>query len=509
MLGNDALFRAQNIGKQYPGTNALQGVNLEIYPGEVVALIGENGAGKSTLLKIITGVEPPSTGSMEMRGAAYSPKNPIEANKMGVGMVFQEQSLIQNLTVGQNIFLGQEKKYKKLCFINWAKMYQDAEDVLKPVNPQKVKADKKIRALDLATRQMIEIAKVLNIVKNAAGRGSMILLDEPTSVLNDQEVKQLFEQIRRMKDAGNSVIFVSHRLDEVLEIADRIYVFKDGKNVGVVTKEEANEMLLYEKMVGRTTTGEYFKVDRQSVPGEDVLLEVKNLGQKGYFKDVSFKLHKREIIGICGVIGSGKEQLCAVLCGDEPPTQGEILVKGEVRHFASPHEALQSGIISIPRERREEGIVGILSISDNMFMSNYEVVKKNGFISKSKQRAQSQEWIRKLNIKASGSNEKISRLSGGNAQKVIFSRVLSCGAEVLILNNPTRGVDIGAKEDIYSLIRDITAKDLAVILLGDTLDECIELSSKVIVMKDGLVTMEYDAAPSNKPEQLDIVKYMM
>lgn len=503
------LFKADNISKIYPGTKALQGVTMEINEGEVVGLVGENGAGKSTLLKIIMGVEPPTTGTMQMRGKQYAPGNPKEANRLGIGMVFQEQSLFANLTVGQNIFLGDEKKYKNFGIINWRKMYSDVSRIFDEIGISYIKPEKKISELQFATRQMVEIAKVINCA-NSSGQGkSLILLDEPTSVLNDEEIKQLFEQVEKLRKAGNSIIFVSHRLDEVLEISDRIYVFKDGKNVGKIDTKEADEAKLYEMMVGKTSSGEYYKVDRQAKPGEKVYLDVNNLGLRGAFKNVSFKLHRGEVIGICGVVGSGKEDLCAVLCGDEQPTSGEFSVEGKKTNFSAPYQALKDGIISIPKERREEGIIGLLSIYENVSLSNMNAVKKNGFISKNKQLEVTNHWIKRLSIKCPSAKESVQRLSGGNAQKVVFARILASDSRVMILNHPTRGVDVGAKEEIYSIIRDMTDKGLSIIVLGDTLDECIGLSNRILVMKDGLVTKEFDAPVDAKPEQLDIVKYMM
>lgn len=503
------LFKAEKISKQYAGTAALKNIDLEINAGEVVGLIGENGAGKSTLLKIISGVEQPTTGSMELHGKAYVCTNPIAANEMGIGMVFQEQSLIRNLTVAQNIFLGRESRYKKFGLIDWKSMNKAATQALNDIGVNNIAPDKKIVDLNFATRQMVEIAKVFNIVNEKNHGGSIILLDEPTSVLNDAEIKQLFEQMELMKKTGNSVIFVSHRLDEVIHISDRIYIFKDGENTGVLDKEDANESVLYEKMVGRSTTGEYFKIHRQTIPQEEVVLEVAGLSQAGAFKNINFKLHKGEVLGICGVVGSGKEELCSVICGDEDYTAGKIVIKGEERTLNSTAQALSHGILTVPKERREESIIGILSIFDNVTMSSLKNVCVSGIISKKKQIEVANKWIKKLAIKCSGVKQRISRLSGGNAQKVVFARAMESNADIIILNHPTRGVDVGSKEDIYNLVRDISEKGTAVILLGDTLDECIGLSSKVLVMKDGLVVSEYDCGADNKPSQVDIVKDMM
>lgn len=503
------LFQAKNMCKFYPGTKALKGVDMDIYEGEVIGLIGENGAGKSTLMKLMMGVEPATEGEMTLMGQPYKPANPREATENGIGMVFQEQSLITNLTVGQNIYLGQEKKYKSFGLVSWSKMYKDAREVLARVGFDHINPAKKVGDLSFATRQMVEIAKVFNAVKESGKEHSLILLDEPTSVLNDEEIQELFKNVRELKKSGDAIIFVSHRLDEVIEISDRIYVFKDGENVGEISKDEAEESVLYEKMVGRTSTGEYYKLNRQRTPEEEVVLEVENLGLMGAFKDVSFKLHKGEILGFCGVVGSGKEDVCSVLIGDEKATRGTIKLNGVEQTLKVPYQALKKGILSIPQERREEGILAGRSIYENISISNLKAVSSGPFISKQKQINLAKKWIDELNIKCSSYAELCSQLSGGNAQKVVFGRLMASGAQVMILNHPTRGVDIGAKEEIYQLIRDIADQGIAVIVLGDTLDESIGLSNRILVMKDGLITAEFDASVGNKPEQVDIVKYMM
>ncbi len=505
-MENEILFEMTNVTKQYSGTLALNDITMNVKKGEVLGLIGENGAGKSTLLKIIAGVEQPTSGTMKMCNKEYRCTSSVQANRQGVGMVFQEQSLIKNLTVGQNIFLGREKKYKKFGLINWKKLYADANKI---IADEGIDPTEKISELDFASRQMVEINKVFDIVKSTNQDASLILLDEPTSVLNEKEIKKLFAKVTELKNAGNAVIFVSHRLDEVLDISDRIYIFKDGENIGEVNREDATERMLQEKMVGRSTGEEYFKINRQEDPEEELLLEVKNLGQRGNFKGVNFSLHKGEILGLCGVVGSGKESVCAVLSGDEAPSEGEILLHGKLEHFKSPSDALSKGILSVPRERRDEGLLGIRNIMDNICISNFKPVMKHGLVSKKLQVSYSKDWIEKLGIKCSSVFENTENLSGGNAQKVVFARVIASTADILILDHPTRGVDVGAKEEIYSLIRDISNQGVAIIMLGDTLDESIGMSHRLIVMKDGVVVDELDSSAKSKPSQVDVVALMM
>ena len=504
----EKLFETEGIGKVYGTNTVLHDINIDIYGGEVIGLIGENGAGKSTLMKLISGVEKPSMGTMQLRGKEYQCGSILEANRLGIGMVFQEQSLVGNLTIAQNIFLGREKKYSKGGFVNWPSLNRDAKQAISQVGLD-LDPGKKVRDLDFATRQMIEIAKVLNVVTEAASGHAIILLDEPTTVLSDQEINELFEQVKRMKEAGNAVIFISHRLDEVLKITDRIYVFKDGACTAAMETKDADEGLLYEKMVGRSTTGEFYKENRQTEPTDQVVMEVKDLSLFGVFNHLSFQLKKGEVLGLCGVEGSGKEALCSVLMGDEGQTSGSIFVDGREKTFKSPCKARKAGIICVPKERRDEGIIGIMSISDNIVISHLEKLSQKGYISGRKVKKLSSDWVKKLGVKCVSINERINQLSGGNAQKVIFARALESNCHILILNHPTRGVDVGSKEEIYSLIRDITEKGNSVILLGDTLDECIGMSSRIIALKDGCISGEFDLPINHKPSQLDIVKTMM
>lgn len=509
MMEKKLLFSAKNIVKSFAGTQALNGVNLEVYEGEVVGLIGENGAGKSTFLKIIIGVQPQTKGEMTMNGEDYLPKSPKEANASGIGMVFQEQSLIVTLSVAQNIFFGREWMFTKAGFVNWNEMNKKAQLALSDISCNKISVKKKVMDLDFATRQMVEIAKVVNVIKSCGTEHCLILLDEPTSVLNEEEVKQLFTQIRQLTAMGHSVIFVSHRLDEILEISDRVYVYKDGENAGNMKAKDADERTLYEMMVGRSTTNEYYHLEMQRAPEEDVLLSVRNLGLTGAFKNVSFDLKKGEILGFCGVVGSGKEDICSVLCGDDRATSGEYYFKNKKMNFKDPSEALEAGVLMIPKERMVEGIVDILSVADNIALSNQKSLKQGMLLSKRKLDEQAEDWIHKLRIKTAGKEELIMQLSGGNQQKVIFARAIASECDVLILNHPTRGVDVGAKEEIYMFVRELANQGKSIILLGDTLDECVGLSNRVIIMKDGLVTGEFSAAVDGKPTQVDIVSLMM
>lgn len=508
-MNQSNIFSCKNISKEFSGLCVLDSIDMEINSGEIIGLIGENGAGKSTLLKIIMGFQPQTTGDMIVNGKDFAPSSTKEANNSGIGMVYQEQSLITNLTVGQNMFFGFEKNFSKLGIVDWSTIYKEAEEVLKKTGCGDIDPRQRVSKLDFATRQMVEISKAFNSVLMSNANRYLILLDEPTSVLNSDEIKTLFKQVRKLKEQGHSVIFVSHRLDEVLELTDRIYVFKDGKCVGKTVTKDADESLLYEMMVGRVSSGEFYRTNKQVLPDEEVVLDVEDLGLTGCFKGVNFQLKKGEALGVCGVVGSGKEELCSVILGDEKPTTGTIRVNNKIKKIRSPADALDNGIVAVPKNRRSEGIFDIRSVSENITITSLKQLSKGLYLSKKKINKISNQWIERLKIKCTGVKALMQSLSGGNAQKVVFARVLQSDCMILILNHPTRGVDVGAKEEIYSLIRDITAEGVAVIILGDTLDECIELSSTVLVMKDGLVTKQFDAPKDNKPSKVEIIKYMM
>ena len=379
-IGTEILFSAKDITKTFGGTQALKGVELEIHPGEIVGLVGENGAGKSTLLKIIIGAQPQTSGTMSFHGAPYEPKTPMDANKAGVGMVFQEQSLIVTLNVAQNIFFGHEKDFRKAGVINWAKMNRAAAEVLAAVDITNISPTKKVSDLNFATRQMVEIAKVMNVTKQSGSEHCLILLDEPTSVLNEAEVENLYKQMRKIAAQGHAVIFVSHHLNEILEVTDRIYVYKDGTSVGSLDTRDADEAKLYEMMVGQSTTTEYYHLDRQTVPQDDVLLEAKDLGLHGILQACQLPASPGRVLGLCGVVGSGAEEVCEVLCGDEKPSFGEISVRGRAVRFRSPKQALREGILMIQRSACLRHRL-YLSVEDNIALSNAKQMAKGPFVS--------------------------------------------------------------------------------------------------------------------------------
>lgn len=508
-MSGEPLLEIKNVSKKFGETTALKNVSMYVRSGEIIGLVGENGAGKSTLLKIITGVLPPTGGTMTLAGKTYEPSNSLEANHRGIGMVFQEQSLIANLTVGQNIFLGNERAFTKCGLINYREMNAAAGEVLSRMGLSNIRPETYVRELSFAGRQMVEIAKVVNLARSSDYEHALILLDEPTSVLGDSDVEALFSQMRLLAGQGHAVLFVSHRLDEVLHVTDRIYAFKDAANAGEFITGETGEQELYQAMVGKSSSGEYYDLAAQREPGEQVVFEAKGVSQFGTLKNISFRLHEGEILGICGVIGSGKEELCNALCGDTGISSGEVLVHEKPVNYRDPSRARQDGILMIPQERNKEGVFGILGIAENIAASNLESFRRYGLLSQRSMVKSAADWIGRLRIRASGPRAAMNQLSGGNAQKVVFARMLSSNCQIILLNHPTRGVDVGAKVEIYQLIRRMAKEGKSILLLGDTLDECIGLANRILVMKDGMITKELEAPASGKPENYEIIKYMM
>jgi ribose transport system ATP-binding protein len=494
------------VDMRFPGVHALKSVSIEIGHGEVVGLIGENGAGKSTLMKILSGVYQPDSGEIRIAGEPTTLANAADANRKGIGMVFQEQSLLTNLTVGENIYLGNEAQFTRYGIVDWRALYAAAERQLDKVQ---VKVDPRMRADDLsfAARQMVELAKALTLEEHAAGH-LVILLDEPTSVLERAEIEILFARVKALK-ARASFIFVSHRLDEVLEVSDRIYVMKDGAVVADLQAADANTTKLHHLMVGRSLQAEYYREPLQQPFQDEVVLEADGLAFGNAYREVDFKLHAGEILGIAGVIGSGREELTRTLSGFAPHRSGRLMMGGREVHLATPAEAVDFGIGYIPRERRVEGLVLFLPVAANITLADLGSLTRFGLINAGEERRLATSWVERLNIRTPSINTLCLNLSGGNQQKVVLAKWLNAKARILVLDHPTRGLDVGAKEEVYELVRAVTSQGVAVILTSDTLEETIGLSHSLLVMRDGRITHRADANPGHKPSQIDLIQHMV
>ena len=482
-IGTEVLFSAKDITKTFGGTQALKGVELEIHPGEIVGLVGENGAGKSTLLKIIIGAQPQTSGTMSFHGAPYEPKTPMDANKAGVGMVFQEQSLIVTLNVAQNIFFGHEKDFRKAGVINWAKMNRAAAEVLAAVDITNISPTKKVSDLNFATRQMVEIAKAVSL------DAKLIIMDEPTSSLGKEEINQLMETVRGLKAKGVAILFVSHKLEELFELCDRVTVMRDGELI--VTEDIGNmtEDSLITAMVGRTLDNLYPK--EFGVKG-DVWLEAKNLNEAGVLHDVSFQAHAGQITGFAGLVGAGRTETMRAIFGADKLDSGEVYIKGQKVHIRSPKDAIKHKIAFLTEDRKGQGLVLSLDVRTNLILANMKGFSNGPFLNKAKIEEAGQRAVESLRIKTPSLDEVTAQLSGGNQQKVVIGKWVHTDADIFIFDEPTRGIDVGAKIEVYHVMNDLVKAGKCVIMVSSELPEILAMSDHVVVMRGGRVMANID-----------------
>ncbi|MFT3972063.1 MAG: sugar ABC transporter ATP-binding protein [Amaricoccus sp.] len=501
------MYELRNVEKRFPGVHALKSVNLEIRRGEVVGLVGENGAGKSTLMKVIYGAYQPDGGQILIDGKPVAFANPRQAMEKGIGMVFQEQSLIPNLTVMENIFLGYEAQFVRFGVIDWKAMAAAARAQLAKV---KLDIDPGVTTstLSFAQRQLVELAKVLTLEERVKG-DLVILLDEPTSVLSKEEVQLLFKLVRELTTRA-SFIFVSHRMDEVLELSDRVYVMKDGQVVDVVARAEANAELIQHKMVGRDVDREYYRERRQKPYDPDrVLVELDRAVFPGRGIATSLKLHAGEVLCLVGTEGSGRAAIVRAIYGMLTPRAGSVAIKGQRIGRFSAEKSVALGVGYVPRERKIEGIVAGMSVYENMTLSQLDNYATGGVLRVAAEKALARDWIKRLSIKAHSEYADCGNLSGGNQQKVVLAKWRSGGSDIMLLDHPTRGLDIGAKEDVYDMVRDMSDDGVGILLVADTLEEAIGLSHTILVLRDGEVRQRFDCAPCAKPTPFDLLHYMV
>ncbi|WP_299295809.1 sugar ABC transporter ATP-binding protein [uncultured Tateyamaria sp.] len=501
------MYELQQIDKHFPGVHALKSIDFKIGRGEIVGLVGENGAGKSTLMKVIYGAYQPDGGTVSIDGTTVRFQNPRQAMDHGIGMVFQEQSLITNLTVAENIFLGFEQQFVRWGVIDWKALTAAARAQLAKV---KLDIDPSIvtAQLSFAQRQLVELAKVLTLEERVDG-DLVILLDEPTSVLAREEVELLFQLVRDLTSRA-SFIFVSHRMDEVLELSDRIYVMKDGEVVDVVAQADAQVETIQHKMVGRDIDKEYYREQKQQdYERTNPLVSFRNVSHAGSFQDISFDLHAGEVLCLVGTEGSGREAILRTVFGLDTPTSGTVQIKGEtITHF-NAQSGVARGIGYVPRERKVEGIVSGMSVYENMTISQMGNYATGGILKIGEERALARAWIEKLGIKTPNEHKDCAGLSGGNQQKVVLAKWRSGGSDIILLDHPTRGLDIGAKEDVYEMVRGMCADGVGIILVADTLEEAIGLSHSIIVLKDGQFQQRFEGMPGDKPTLFDLVHHMI
>lgn len=505
-LPSTPVVSVEGLTKRFPGVTALDGMSFEIRPREVVGLIGENGAGKSTLLKTLVGLNQPDEGTIRVRGEAVNMRGVAEAAAAGIGMVFQEQSLVPNITVAENILLGAEGAGVRGGLYRWGRLAADVQVQLDKIGSD-VAPTARTDTLTFAQRQMVEVAKVLAIEERTAAE-PVVLLDEPTSVLERDEIDVLFAQVERLRQRA-SVVFVSHRLDEVLAVSDRVYVLRNGQVVAEVDPNVVDAGELHRLMIGRAAGGSHYHDEAQVDCSSDVRIAVKGLATDRC-KELSFEIKAGEVVGVAGVQGSGREDLCRALFGAVPGVRGTVELDGQVVALDSPRAAVRAGIGFVPSERRTEGVVGAMSVAENLSMAHVDQVCRGPVLQKAEEGRLVQRWIDRLGIRTPSGRTAIGTLSGGNQQKVVLARwMVNEDLRLLILDHPTRGLDVGAKSEVYALIRDLAARGCAVLLLSDTLEETLALSHRVLVMKDGRIVRCLDAPRGDKPDPVAIMEEMV
>ncbi|TJX68865.1 sugar ABC transporter ATP-binding protein [Soehngenia saccharolytica] len=472
------ILRMENISKSFPGVKALDDVSLKAYEGEVMALLGENGAGKSTLMKILSGVYTKDSGRILLNGEEINVLNPRDAAEKGIAIIHQELNLIPNLTVYENIFLGREKvnSYKVLkkdCMIDESK---------KLLERLRVDIDPTLRVneISIAKQQMVEIARALSL------NASVIVMDEPTDTLTDKEVDSLFDVIRELKTENKAIVYISHRLKEVFEICDRATVLRDGKLIDERMISDLDEDEIIKLMVGRTLDEQFPYLMTQV---SENVLEVINLTNK-YVKNISFSLKKGEVLGISGLVGAGRSELGKTIFGLYPIDEGEIFLEGKKVEFKSPKEAIENGIMYVSEDRKSEGLVLSMDVKSNITLSSLDKFKRAIGLDKKKEERVTQEYREKIKIKTPSLTQKVKNLSGGNQQKVAIAKSLLTEPKVLILDEPTRGIDVGAKREIYDLLNAIKKEGHCVIMISSEMPEILGMSDRIIVMHEGVIKGE-------------------
>ena len=474
------------IGKRFGPTAALTDVSLEVLAGEVHALVGENGAGKSTLVKVLAGIHQPDTGRILLDGEPTVIPSPAAARALGIAVVHQEPRLFPDLSVAENIFLASPPK-DRFHTIAWGDMRRKAAELFEQLDV-KIDVAAPVRGLSMADQQLIEIAKALSI------EARVLILDEPTASLSSHEVERLFSIVRRTKERGVGVLFVSHRLEEVFELCDRATVFRDGRHVITAPTAELTTASLVRHMVGR----EVSLFPKSTSARGDVLLEVRHLSDASGFRDVSFAVRAGEILGLAGLVGAGRTEIARVLFAVEPRTAGEILLEGRPVSFKTPSEALRAGIAYVPEDRHQDGLILDFSIAHNITLPILARLFPRLFLQSRTEADLAAGYSERLRVRSTGVDQAASALSGGNQQKVVIAKWLATEPRVLILDEPTRGVDIGAKVEVHRIVSDLAASGLAIIMISSDLPEVLAMSDRILVLHEGRITAEIARADASE-----------
>lgn len=473
-MKQENVLEMKHVNISFFDVKVLHDIDFSVRPGEIHALMGENGAGKSTLMKILNGVYKATSGEIYIDGEKVEISSPNDARDHGISFMHQEILMAGNMTIAENIYMGVEPVAGG--FVDIKTMNEKAQRMLDSLG-LKLSAEQRVGLLSVAQQQMIEIARALSF------NAKIIVMDEPTSSLTNREVEILFDQIRKLKERNIAVIYISHKMDEIEAICDRITVLRDGHYIGTEVIGEVNLDKIVSMMVGREIEHMY---DSKSHPGSETILEVKNLNNY-YLKDVSFSLKKGEILGFAGLVGAGRTEMARAIFGIDPVESGEIWLKGEKISCKNPQEAIRLGIGLVPEDRKKQGLVLMHSVAYNLTLAIVDTFIKGVHVDHKKEQGIIDQYANKLSIKMSSPEQKCINLSGGNQQKVVISKWLATGADILILDEPTRGIDVGAKSEIYHLISELADKGISVIVISSELPEVINLSSRVVIMHEGRI----------------------
>jgi rhamnose transport system ATP-binding protein len=486
-----ALLELEGISKTFPGVKALEDVHFSIAPGEVHALVGENGAGKSTLIKIISGVHRPDEGLARMDGVPVEFQSPHQAQAAGIATMYQELSLYPELTVAENMFMGHApmRRLAGLEVVDWKAMNARAEEILASLDIHDVDVRRKVGTLNVGNRQRVEIAKALTL------NAKVLIMDEPTAALTESDVGQLFGIVRLLKARAVAVVYISHRLIEVFQLADRVTVLRDGRLVDSKLVAETNEDELIRMMVGRTITDLFPKLPTEV--GDDVL-EVRGLTRRPQTQDVSFRVRRGEIVGIAGLVGSGRSETAQVIFGILPADSGDIILDGQRVSITSPGQAMRLGIAYVPEDRSTQGLVREMRIRENISMAVLGSLTRLGVVDRAAERRLGQSMIDQLNIIATSGEQVVNKLSGGNQQKVVVGKWLASKPKLLIVDEPTRGVDVGAKAEIHRLMSELAQKGLGILMISSELPEVLGMSDRILVMRQGRLVAELSRAEATQ-----------
>jgi rhamnose transport system ATP-binding protein len=474
----DTSARLEGISKRFAATQALDDVSLELWPAEAHALVGENGAGKSTLVKILAGVHPPDAGRILLQGQPVQIHGPAHARELGIAVIHQEPRLFPDLSVAENVFLGHQP-ISRLGAIDWGTMRREAARLFDQLEVS-ISPDSPVRGLSMADQQLVEIAKALSL------DARILIMDEPTASLSLHEVERLFSIVRPLRDAGLSVLFVSHRLEEVFELCERATVLRDGKHVVTAPIDQLTTADLIRYMVGRDVT----LYPPASTGRGAALLEVRGLTRAGAFREVTFSVHAGEIVGMAGLIGAGRTEVARVLFGIDRADAGEVLLNGKNVEFDSPSEALRAGIAYVPEDRHQQGLVLDFPIASNVTLPILSRLFPRFFIDRSNEQHVAGRYAAQLRVRMTNVDQLASALSGGNQQKVVIAKWLATNPRVLILDEPTRGIDIGAKVEVHRIISELAANGLGIILISSDLPEVLAMSDRILVMHEGNLVTE-------------------